>query len=259
MRRRRGCVSGWPTWQPGFASLTSEDSDGGIRWVEAGPRNLSCHYGPVDVAGQLSALLAAQSCGWVLTSATLAVGEDFSHFKRRSGLAAAETLRFESPFDFATQSLLYLPTELGDPGAPGHTSRRRALGAPVIEASGGRAFLLFTSHRALRDGAAELRRLWRDEPPVPLLVQGEAPRDQLLRLFREAGNAGAARHEQLLGRRRRQGDALCVVVIDKLPFAVRTTRCSRQGSTRSASAAVIRSSRNRCRRPASRSSRVSAA
>jgi ATP-dependent DNA helicase DinG len=203
-----------------LASLTTEDSDGGVRWVEAGPRNLSCHYAPVDVAGQLSTLLATQTCGWVLTSATLAVGADFSHFKRRSGLSHADTLCFESPFDFATQSLLYLPTELGDPGAPRHTADVVRCALPVIEASGGRAFLLFTSHRALRDGASELRRLWHDEPPVPLLVQGEAPRDQLLRTFREAGNAVLLGTSSFWEGVDVKGDALCVVVIDKLPFAV---------------------------------------
>jgi ATP-dependent DNA helicase DinG len=201
-------------------TLTSETSDGGVRWVEGSARNVSCHYAPVDVADQLSALLAAQSCAWILTSATLAVGEDFTHFKRRSGLVNAATLRFASPFDFATQSLLYLPTDLGDPATPEHTRDVVRSALPVIEASGGRAFLLFTSHRALRDGAGELRRLWRDEPPVPLLVQGEAPRDQLLRRFREAGNAVLLGTSSFWEGVDVKGDALCVVVIDKLPFAV---------------------------------------
>jgi ATP-dependent DNA helicase DinG len=201
-------------------TLTSETSEGGVRWVEGSNRNVACHYAPVDVADQLSALFAAQSCAWILTSATLAVGEDFTHFKRRSGLADAATLQFASPFDFASQSLLYLPPDLGDPGAPGHTRDVVRAALPVIEASGGRAFLLFTSHRALRDGAAELRALWRDEPPVPLLVQGEAPRDQLLRLFREAGNAVLLGTSSFWEGVDVKGDALCVVAIDKLPFAV---------------------------------------
>jgi len=133
--------------------------------------------------------MQAQASAWILTSATLAVGDDFSHYKRRSGLSHARSMRFESPFDFANQALLYLPKGLGDPGAPGHTRAVIAAALPVLEASGGRAFLLFTSHRALREGAEELRHAWNDAPPVQMLVQGDTSRDQLLRQFREAGNA----------------------------------------------------------------------
>jgi ATP-dependent DNA helicase DinG len=181
---------------------------------------VSCHYAPVDVAGQLSALLRAQACGWILTSATLAVGEDFSHFKRRSGLEDAETLRLESPFDFPQQALLYLPRDLGDPGSPRHARDVVRAALPVIESSGGRAFLLFTSHRALREGAAELRRIWGDESPYPLLVQSEQSRDRLLRAFRDAGNAVLLGTGSFWEGVDVKGEALCVVVIDKLPFAV---------------------------------------
>jgi ATP-dependent DNA helicase DinG len=174
----------------------------------------------VDVAEQLAQLMQAQSCAWILTSATLAVGEDFSHFKRRSGLAKARSVRFESPFDFAQQALLYLPRGLGDPGASGHTRDVIQAALPVLRASGGRAFLLFTSHRALREGAEILREAWGDEPPSPLLVQGEAPRDQLLRCFREEGNAVLLGTGSFWEGVDVKGEALSVVIIDKLPFAV---------------------------------------
>jgi len=200
--------------------LVADEAPGAVRWAEAGPRHLGLHYAPVDVAEALGALIAAQSCAWVLTSATLAVGEDFSHYKRRAGLARARALRFESPFDFRNQALLYLPEGLGDPGSEGYTREVIRAVLPVIEASGGRAFLLFTSHRGLREGALELRRRLGSDPPMPVLVQGEAARDQLLRSFREAGNAvllGTASFWEGVDVR---GDALCVVIIDKLPFAV---------------------------------------
>jgi ATP-dependent DNA helicase DinG len=200
--------------------LTGEELPGGVRWAELTARSVSCHYAPVDVASQLAALIETQACGWVLTSATLAVGEDFSHFKRRSGLARATTVRFESPFDFPGQSLMYLPKGLGDPGAPGHTRDVIRAALPVLEASGGRAFLLFTSHRALREGAEELQRVWGDEPPVPVLVQGSASRDQLLRSFREAGNAVLLGTGSFWEGVDVKGAALSVVIIDKLPFAV---------------------------------------
>jgi ATP-dependent DNA helicase DinG len=200
-------------------ALTAEELEGGVRWAETGARSVSCHYAPVDVASQLAALLEGQSCAWVLTSATLAVGEDFSHYKRRSGLSRARTVRFESPFDFVNQALLYLPKGLGDPGAPGHTRAVVQAALPVLEASGGRAFLLFTSHRALREAAVELRAEWGHDPPVPVLVQGEGSRDQLLRQFREAGNAVLLGTGSFWEGVDVKGSALSVVVIDKLPFA----------------------------------------
>ena len=200
-------------------SLTTGGAEGGVRWVETGARNVSCHYAPVDVAAQLAALVQSQAGSWILTSATLAVGDDFSHYKRRSGLSHARSVRFESPFDFEHQALLYLPQGLGDPGAPGHTRAVIQAALPVLEASGGRAFLLFTSHRALREGAEELRRAWNDRPPFPLLVQGDAARDQLLRRFREAGNAVLLGTGSFWEGVDVKGAALSVVIIDKLPFA----------------------------------------
>jgi ATP-dependent DNA helicase DinG len=201
-------------------ALTAEDAEGGVRWAETSARNVSCHFAPVDVASQLAGLLEAQSSAWVLTSATLAVGEDFSHYKRRSGLARARSVRFESPFDFANQALLYLPKGLGDPGAPGHTRAVVQAALPVLEASGGRAFLLFTSHRALREAADTLRGIWGEAPPVPMLVQGDTSRDQLLRQFREAGNAVLLGTGSFWEGVDVKGSALSVVIIDKLPFAV---------------------------------------
>ena len=199
--------------------LTAGQAPGGVRWAEATARSVSAHFAPVDVAGQLSALLAAQPCAWILTSATLAVGDDFSHFKRRSGLSDARTVRFESPFDFPNQALMYLPKGLGDPGAPGHARAVIQAALPVIEASGGRAFILFTSHRGLREGAEELYRHWGERPPFPVLIQGGASRDQLLRAFREAGNAVLLGTGSFWEGIDVKGEALSVVIIDKLPFA----------------------------------------
>ncbi len=201
-------------------ALTAVDSADDVRWAETGPRNVSVHHAPADVAEQLGALLEAQSCAWILTSATLAVGEDFSHYQRRTGLARARCVRFESPFDFTSNALLYLPRGLGDPGVPGHAMAVVQAALPVLEASGGRAFLLFTSHRALREAAEELRRAWGASPPVPVLVQGDDSRDRLLRRFREAGNAVLLGTGSFWEGVDVKGAALSVVIIDKLPFAV---------------------------------------
>jgi len=156
---------------------------------------------------------------WVFTSATLSVGEDFTHFTARLGLAEAETLAIASPFDFESQALLYLPAGLPDPSSPAHTQAVIDASVPLIEASSGGAFVLFTSHRALQRAAALLRERWASLGEFPLLVQGEAPREQLLRSFRESGNAvllGTASFWEGVDVR---GDALRLVIIEKLPFA----------------------------------------
>ncbi len=200
-------------------SFTGDEVVDGVRWAESTARSLSCHFAPLDVASGLSALMLSQGCAWVLTSATLAVGEDFTHYKRRSGLVDAVSARFESPFDFQRQALLYLPQGLDNPGSPGHTGAVIKAALPVLEASGGRAFLLFTSHRALREAADEMRRLPGVHGAMPLLVQGEAARDQLLRRFREAGNAILLGTGSFWEGVDVKGEALSVVIIDKLPFA----------------------------------------
>jgi ATP-dependent DNA helicase DinG len=128
-------------------------------------------------------------------------------------------VRFESPFNFPKQALMYLPKGLGDPGAPGHARDVIRASLPVLEASGGRAFILFTSHRGLREGADELYRHWGEQPPFPVLIQGGASRDQLLRAFREMGNAVLLGTGSFWEGIDVKGEALSVVIIDKLPFA----------------------------------------
>jgi len=120
-----------------------------------------------------------------------------------------------SPFDYAHQALAYLPRGLPDPNTPEYTDRVVAIARDVLAASQGRAFLLFTSHRALRRAAERLA----DTLPYPLFVQGTAPRHQLLTAFRESGNGvllGAASFWEGVDV---AGDALSCVIIDKLPFA----------------------------------------
>jgi hypothetical protein len=163
--------------------------------------------------------MRAQGGAWIFTSATLAIGEDFSHFLGRIGAPAAQSVRIESPFDFESQAQIYLPNGLPDPASPGYTSHVVEAALPLIEAAGGRSFLLFTSHRALAEAARllEVRPGFRER--YPLLVQGEAPRESLLSRFRELGNAvllGTASFWEGVDVR---GHALALVVIDKLPFA----------------------------------------
>jgi ATP-dependent DNA helicase DinG len=164
-------------------------------------------------------MAVSSKAAWVFTSATLSVGEDFTHFTSRLGLGEAETLAIASPFDFESQSLLYLPKLLPDTASAAHTPAVVNLAVPLIEAADGGAFVLFTSHRALGRAAGLLRERWAELADYPLLVQGEAPREQLLRRFREAGNAVLLGTSSFWEGVDVKGDALKLVIIEKLPFA----------------------------------------
>jgi len=199
---------------------TDDETGAGVRWAEATRQGFSVHFAPVNVAQQLGTLIATHSASWIFTSATLAIAGDFTHYLRRIGVIDAQTHCFGSPFDYAQQALLYLPQHLDTPASTQHTKQVIDAALPVLAASGGRAFLLFTSHRALRAAATYLQSIWGNQPLYPLLVQGDAPRDQLLQRFREAGNAVLLGTGSFWEGVDVKGPALAVVVIDKLPFAV---------------------------------------
>ncbi|MFT4248260.1 MAG: ATP-dependent DNA helicase [Pseudomonas sp.] len=185
-----------------------------VLWYELTPRGFRCQRTPLDVSGPLREHREKTHAAWVFTSATLAVDGDFEHVATRLGLRDPMTLLQPSPFDWARQALCYLPPGLPDPGARGFGTALIATLRPVLEASQGRAFLLFASHRALREAAEALR-----DGPWPLFVQGEAPRATLLERFRASGNGvllGSASFREGVDV---VGEALSVVVIDKLPFA----------------------------------------
>jgi ATP-dependent DNA helicase DinG len=186
-----------------------------VRWYEVSEHGFEMSATPLDLAPQLRALREAADAAWIFTSATLAVAGRFDHFTGQLGLVDPVTLDLGSPFDFAHQALCYLPQDLPEPAAPEFTDRVIEAALPVLEASHGRAFLLFTSHRALKRAAERLQ----DKVPWPLFVQGTAPRHRLLTDFRESGNGvllGAASFWEGVDV---AGEALSCVVIDKLPFA----------------------------------------
>ena len=188
-----------------------------VYWYELTPRGFRLQRTPLDVSGPLRRHREQSRAAWIFTSATLAVGGEFTHLARRLGLWEPETRLEPGPFDWPRQALLYLPKSMPEPSAFGFTEAVLEAVLPVLHASAGRAFLLFASHRALREAARSLRE--RSDIPWPLFVQGEAPRGQLLQQFRDSG------HGVLLGTASFRegvdvaGDALSVVVIDKLPFA----------------------------------------
>jgi len=189
-----------------------------LRWAETHRRSACFHGAPLDAGRALAAQLAGQACGWVFTSATLAVGDDFGAFMDRLGLEEAETLKLDSPFDFAARTRLYLPRGLPQPSDPDYTRRVVETALPLLEASGGRAFLLFTSHRALQAAAGMLRPR-AEALGFPVLVQGDEPRARLLAEFRRLGNAVLLGTQSFWEGVDVKGPALSVVLIDKLPFA----------------------------------------
>jgi ATP-dependent DNA helicase DinG len=191
-----------------------------IRWVDVTAQGWQLHASPLSIAEMFAKQVTDSGRAWILTSATLAVGRDFSLYQRDLGLADARTGSWDSPFDYGAQALLYVPRDLPQPNSREHTEAVIAAALPVLKASGGRAFLLFTTLRAL-EVARELlsAAIAREGLRWPLLVQGDGSRSELLSRFRELGNAvllGSASFREGVDV---PGDALSVVVLDKLPFA----------------------------------------
>lgn len=190
-------------------------ASGWVHWYELSAQGFSLHATPLDLASPLRALREQSHAAWIYTSATLSVAGEFGHFSRQLGLDDPVSLTLPSPFNFGEQALAYLPRHLPDPSAREYTDRVVSVAREVLAASRGRAFLLFTAHRALRRAAELLE----GTLPYPLFVQGTAPRHQLLTAFRESGNGvllGAASFWEGVDV---AGEALSCVVIDKLPFA----------------------------------------
>ncbi|MDP9065781.1 MAG: ATP-dependent DNA helicase [Pseudomonadota bacterium] len=201
-----------------LALLLGVDDEAGLRWVDVGAHGLALQFTPFEIADRLRAYVDNRTCAWVFTSATLAIGEDFSHFATRVGLPDARTLQIESPFDYRAQARIFLPQGLPEPQHPAFARKFIAACAPLLEASGGRAFLLYTSYRGLTEGVAALKERF-PVPPFPVLVQGQAPREALLRSFRELGNAVLLATGSFWEGVDVKGEALSIVAIDKLPFA----------------------------------------
>jgi ATP-dependent DNA helicase DinG len=195
--------------------LMRDDPESAVQWFETSSRGFVLHHTPLEIAQIFKTHMQSYPCAWVFTSATLAVDGSFEHFTSRMGLQEAECQQLDSPYDFARNALLYLPEDLPDPGSASYTRAVMDAAMPVLEASRGRAFMLFTSHRALKEAADLLA----ERMNYPLLVQGAAPRRELLKRFREAGDAVLMGTSSFWEGVDVRGPALSCVIIDKLPFA----------------------------------------
>jgi ATP-dependent DNA helicase DinG len=203
-------------------SVADAHPEDGARLLTPGARGFSCQLVPFEIGEKLRQILATRARSWVFTSATLAVAGNFDHFIARLGLVdRCDTLAIESPFDYAHQALLYAPPGLPEPTSPHYADAVVETAVELVEIAQGGAFLLFTSHRALEHSARALRARWDREggPLYRVLVQGESPREHLLREFREHGHAVLLGTASFWEGVDVPGSALRLVVIDRLPFA----------------------------------------
>ena len=187
-----------------------------VPWFETHSQSFILRLTPLDVGQQVQGQMQRHPGAWIFTSATLSVAGGFEHFRRRLGLPEeTRQIRLESPFDYANNAVLFVPRGLPEPNAPDYNTAFLEQAWPLVQASGGRAFLLFTSYRALHAAADWLR----DRCDYPLLVQGQASQRQLLDRFREAGNAVLLGTASFWEGVDVKGEALSLVCIDRLPFA----------------------------------------
>jgi ATP-dependent DNA helicase DinG len=205
---------------PPQPSPSKGEEDGFVRWLEVYHHSLQLNATPLSIADIFEKQIGSTARAWIFTSATLAVKQDFSHYQSEMGLLNAKTACWDSPFDYEKQALLYVPSGLPEPNSEGYTDAVVQAALPMIEASRGRAFLLFTSLRAMQRAHEILlaefdRRGW----SYPLLLQGEGSRNELLTRFREHGNAVLLGSQSFWEGVDVRGDALSLVIIDKLPFA----------------------------------------
>jgi ATP-dependent DNA helicase DinG len=197
----------------------SEDASQ-VRWVEVFTQALALNLTPLDVADIFRRQLEGQLRAWIFTSATLAVGRDFSHYCNELGLTEVATGYWTSPFNYADNALLYAPTGMPEPNHPDYVEAVIEAAYPAIVAAGGRAFVLCTSLRAMRRIHEGLEaRFVREGLAFPLLLQGVGAKAELLERFRQLGNAVLVASQSFWEGVDVRGDALSLVVIDKLPFA----------------------------------------
>ncbi len=196
-------------------SILNDGNGNAIRWFETHRLSFTLSSTPLDIAPAFKAFMQQHKATWVFTSATLSVGKRFDHFANSLGLYGVDSHSWESPFDYPSQALFYHPRGLPKPNEPDAVERIVEFVLPVLTASRGRAFFLFTSYRAL-NRAAELLE---ERLDYPLLIQGSRPKGLLLADFKMHGNAvllGTASFWEGVDVR---GEALSCVIIDKLPFA----------------------------------------
>ena len=212
-------LAGWNAKDPVKGSAVEEGQER-VLWVEAFSSSLQLHQTPLSIAPIFNKQREGVARAWIFTSATLAVKNDFNHYTSQMGLWDEPAQSWLSPFDYAQQGLLYVPTNLPQPNSHEYTDAVIDAALPVIEAAGGGAFLLCKTIRAVNRAAERLRDEFdKRKLSFPLMVQGEAGRTELLDRFRAAGNAVLIGSQSFWEGVDVRGEALSLVIIDKLPFS----------------------------------------
>ena len=200
-------------------AFSGEADPGRVRWIELGPHAVRLVESPLDVSEALREQVAAAAKAWVFTSATLGADEQLRWFTEQAGLDAARTLRVGSPFDYEEQARLHVPARFPKPNDPAHPAAVARLAAACARAAGGRTFVLTTTLRALATVAQALEAdLAADPSPIEVIVQGSAPKRQLLQRFLDAPRAVLVGSQSFWEGIDVRGEALQCVIIDKLPF-----------------------------------------
>lgn len=198
-----------------FTLIMDDRSGKWIRWYETHRKTFTLSLTPLDIASEFQGFMQQHQAAWIFTSATLSIANRFDYFANNLGLRSATSATWESPFDYAEQSLFYHPKGLPQPNDPQFTAQIIEFALPVLKASQGRAFFLFTSHRALKEAAELLAK----KISYPLLVQGSRPKALLLEQFKNTPNAILLGTSSFWEGVDVRGEALSCVIIDKLPFA----------------------------------------
>ena len=200
-----------------------QQADGLVRWLEVYSHALQLNVTPLSIAEIFNKQLSASPRAWIFTSATLSVKGNFEHYCGEMGLNLMDTTQtqaWDSPFDFAKQALLYVPAGLPEPNSRDYTEEVMKAALPVIIASKGRAFFLCTSLRAMgRTHELLVEAFAREKLDYPVLLQGQGSRTEMLERFRKLGDAVLIGSQSFWEGVDVRGEALSVVVIDKLPFA----------------------------------------
>ena len=203
-----------------FDEESVENNAPSVRWISVSTHGAQFNQTPLAPGKALARARESQPQAWILTSATLTAAGRFDHYLAEVGIERASTARWNSPFDFPRQALLYLPQSMPSPYDVRFAEKVAEAAWPLVRTNGGRAFLLCTTLRAVDKVAERLRQLMAlDDQQLPLLVQGTSTRRALIEAFRGSGNAVLVGSISFWEGIDIRGDALSLVVIDKLPFA----------------------------------------
>lgn len=192
-----------------------------IRWFESSVQSVRMHLTPIDVAEEFRSIVMNGERSWVFTSATLSVSGDASYFTQQLGLEDALFRSWDSPFDYSQNSVLYVPNDMPEPSHASYVERVVNESIEAICAARGRCMMLFTSLAAMRMAGEQLSKILKDRNmEIPLLIQGDGSKFELLNQFKKIKNAVLLGSHSFWEGVDVRGEGLVLVIIDKLPFSV---------------------------------------